>query len=362
MYSFILWNVSPEIFSILGFPLVWYGLLFASAFLVGAQLMTWMYKREGKNPRDIESLIIYILVGTIVGARLGHCFFYEPEYFLSHPLQILNLRGGGLASHGGALGIFIALLLYWRKHKNQGYLYLLDRMVLGVAIGGCLIRVGNLMNSEIIGKPTNAPTAFMFVNGIDKSITDNPSFGLLVHNVTMRKVDTVLTVQGATVQPIEVTLHMSSLGNGNLSDLLNGGIKEALMNSSDYYEGKFLVPEEIRFSESTNEAGKKTIIFTLYGVGRHPSQLYEAVSCLMLFFILLFIYLKHDGKVPEGRTFGWFIVILFSLRFVYEYLKENQVSFENDMNFNMGQLLSVPILLVGLIILIRSYKPKGAVS
>lgn len=362
MYSFILWNVSPEIFSIMGFPLVWYGLLFAAAFLVGSQLMTWMYKREGKNPNDIDSLIIYILIGTIVGARLGHCFFYEPAYFLAHPLEILNLRGGGLASHGGAIGIFIALLLYWRKHKNQTYLYLLDRMVLGVAIGGCLIRLGNLMNSEIIGKPTDAPTAFMFVNGIDKSITENKSFGLLVHNVTMRKVDTVLQEQGLTVQPIEVTLHMSSLGNGNVSDLLNGGIKEALMNSSDYYEGKFLVPEQIKFSESTNEGGKKTIIFTLYGVARHPAQLYESLSCLALFLLLLFMYLSHDGNVPEGRTFGWFIVILFSLRFIYEYLKENQVSFENNMNFNMGQLLSIPIILIGLIILLRSYKPKGAIN
>jgi phosphatidylglycerol:prolipoprotein diacylglycerol transferase len=361
MYSFILWNASPEIFSIMGFPLVWYGLLFATAFIIGMQLMAWMYKREGKNPRDIESLIIYVLIGTIVGARLGHCFFYDAEYFLAHPLQILNLRGGGLASHGGAIGIFIALFLFWRKHPNPGYLYLLDRIVIGVAIGGCLIRLGNLMNSEIIGKPTDAPTAFMFVHGIEKSITDN--FGVLIHDVTLRKVDTVLQEQGVTVQPIEVTLHMSSLGNGNVSDLLNGGIKEALKNSPDYYEeGKYLVPDEIKFSESINEAAKKTIIFTLYGVARHPSQLYEALSCLLLFFVLLAMYIAHNGNVPQGRIFGWFIVILFSLRFIYEYLKENQVAFEDNLNFNMGQLLSIPMILIGLFILIRSYKPKGAIS
>jgi phosphatidylglycerol---prolipoprotein diacylglyceryl transferase len=360
MYSFILWNVSPEIFSIMGFPLVWYGLLFASAFLIGAQLMSWMYKREGKNPRDIESLIIYILIGTVIGARLGHCFFYEPAYFLAHPFQILNLRGGGLASHGGAIGIFLALLLYWRKHPNQGYLYLLDRMVIGVALGGCLIRTGNLMNSEIIGKPTDAPTAFLFVNGIDKSITDN--FGVLVHHITLRKVDTVLQEQGVTAQPIEVTMHMSSLGNGNVNDLLNGGIKEALKNSSDYYEGKFVVPDEIKFSESTNESGKKTILFTMYAVARHPSQVYEAVSCLILFFILLAMYLSHNGNVPEGRIFGWFIIVVFGLRFGYEFLKENQVSFESNMDFNMGQLLSIPLVLIGLVFLIRSYKQKGEMS
>lgn len=361
MYSFILWNVSPEIFSIMGFPLVWYGLLFATAFLIGMQLMTWMYKKEGRNPREIESLIIYILIGTVVGARLGHCFFYEPAYFLAHPIEVLYIRDGGLASHGGAIGIFIALLLFYRKHPNPGYLYLLDRIVIGVAIGGCLIRFGNLMNSEIIGKPTDAPTAFMFVHGVEKSIMDN--FGVLVHDVTMRKVDTVLKVEGVPVNPIEVTMHMSSLGNGNVYDLLNGGIKKALKNSPDYYaEGKYVVPEEIRFSESTNEQGKKTIVFTLYGVGRHPSQLYEAISCLVLFFILLAMYLYHKGFVPEGRTFGWFVIYVFILRFFYEYLKENQVSFENNMNFNMGQLLSVPMIVVGLFILIRSYKPKGSIS
>lgn len=360
MYSFILWNVSPEIFSILGFPLVWYGFLFASGFLLGMQLMTWMYKREGKNPRDIESLVIYILVGTVVGARLGHCLFYEPEYFLSNPLQILNLRGGGLASHGGAIGIFVALYLYCRKHPEQGYLYLLDRMVIGIALAGCLIRTGNLMNSEIIGKPTTAPTAFMFVNGIEKSITDN--FGVLVNKVSMRKVDTILQAEGIMVQPIEVTLHMSSLGNSNLNDLLNGGIKEALKNSSDYYEGKYVVPEQIRFTQSTNIQGKKTVVFTLYGVPRHPSQLYEAVSCLILFFALLAMYISHNGQVPTGRIFGWFVIVVFGLRFVYEYLKENQVNFEDNLEFNMGQLLSVPLIIAGLFILIKSYRSKGSIS
>ncbi|MDB5273807.1 MAG: prolipoprotein diacylglyceryl transferase [Chitinophagaceae bacterium] len=360
MYSFILWNVSPEIFSIMGFPLVWYGLLFASAFLIGQQLLMWMYKKEGKNPRDIETLTIYILVGTVVGARLGHCFFYEPAYFLAHPIEVFYIRDGGLASHGGALGIFIALFIFWRKHPQNSYLSILDRMALGVAIGGCLIRTGNLMNSEIIGKPTIAPTAVLFVHGIEKSITDN--FGVLVNNVTLRKVDTVLTVENVPVQPIEVTLHMSSLGNGNVNDLLNGGIKEALKNSGDYYEGKYLVPDQLRFSESTDEQGKKTIVFTMFGVARHPSQVYEAVSCLLLFFVLLAMYLSHNGNVPEGRTFGWFIVVVFSLRFVYEFLKENQVSFENDMSLNMGQILSMPMLVVGLFILIRSYKPKGAID
>jgi phosphatidylglycerol:prolipoprotein diacylglycerol transferase len=360
MYSFILWNVSPEIVSIMGFPLVWYGLLFASGFLIGQQLLMWMYKKEGKNPRDIESLTIYILIGTVVGARLGHCFFYEPAHFLAHPIEILYIRDGGLASHGGAIGIFLALFIYCRKHKEQSYIYIIDRLVFAVAISGFLIRIGNLMNSEIIGKPTTAPTAVLFVHGIEKSITDN--FGVLVHDVTLRKVDTVLTVGNIPAQPIEVTMHMSSLGNGNVNDLLNGGIKEALKNSSDYYEGKYLVPDELHFSESTDEHAKKTIVFTLYGVPRHPSQVYEAISCLLLFFVLMAMYYKFNGNIPEGRTLGWFMVIVFSLRFGYEFLKENQVAFENDLNFNMGQLLSIPVVLAGAFILIRSYRPKGTIS
>lgn len=360
MYSFILWNVSPEFFSIGSFSLRWYGLLFAVGFLIGQQLLMWMYKKEGKNVRDIESMTIYMLIGTVVGARLGHCLFYEPEYFLKHPIEILFIWQGGLASHGATIGILLSIFLYTRKHVDQSYLYVLDRIVIGVALGGCLIRTGNLMNSEIIGKPTNIPTAFLFMHGIEESL--NPVLGNLVENITLTPIDSAFVFGGKTVQPVQVTLHMSALGNGDIRDVLEYGVREALTNSYDYYEEKYLLPEKLVFSESTNEEARKTVLFTVYGVARHPAQLYEAISSFFLFLLLLAMYIKKDGKLPEGRTFGWFVVILFSLRFAYEFSKENQVGFENELSYNMGQLLSLPLIVAGLFVVIRSYRGKKEIS
>ena len=360
MYSFILWNVSPEFFSIGSFSLRWYGLLFAVGFLIGQQLLMWMYKKEGRNVRDIESMTIYMLIGTVVGARLGHCLFYEPTYFLSHPLEILFIWQGGLASHGATVGILIAIFLYSRRFKDQSYLYILDRIVIGVAIGGCLIRFGNLMNSEIIGKPTNAPTAFLFMHGIEESIT--PILGNMVEEITLHKIDSAFVFGGKTVQPVEVTLHMSTLGKGDIKDLLEYGVTEALTNSYDYHEEKFLLPEHLTFSESTNEKGRKTVLFKVYGVARHPAQLYESISSLLIAILLLSIYIKFNGNIPEGRTTGMFLMILFILRFAYEYSKENQVGFENGMDFNMGQLLSIPMIIIGLFILMKSFRGKKEIS
>jgi len=360
MYSFILWNVSPEFFSIGSFSLRWYGLLFAMGFLLGQQLLIWMFKKEGRNQRDVESITIYMLIGTIIGARLGHCLFYEPEYFLKHPLEILYIWQGGLASHGATLGIVISLYLYSRKHKDQSFIYIADRVVICVALGASLIRLGNVMNSEIIGKPTDAPTAFLFMHGIEENIT--PVMGNLVERITLTQIDSAFVFGDKTVQPVEVTLHMSALGNGDIKDVLEYGVKEALTNSYDYQEEKFLLPEQLKFSESTNEQGKKTVLFKVYGVARHPAQLYESITMFVLFALLLSMYVKHQGNLPTGRTLGWFMVITFTLRFSYELIKVNQVSFEDSMDFNMGQILSIPLILIGLYILLKSYRGKKEIS
>ncbi len=360
MYSFILWNVSPDLFSLGSFSLRWYGLLFAIGFLIGQQLLLWFYKKEGKNQRDIESMTIYMLVGTVVGARLGHCLFYEPAYFLAHPLEILYIWQGGLASHGATLGIIVALYLYSRKHKDQSFIYIADRVVIGVAIGASLIRMGNMMNSEIIGKPTDSPSGFLFMHGIEENLT--PVLGNMVENITLAQIDSAFIFGDKTVQTVEVTLHMTALGNGDIRDVLQYGVKEALTNSYDYQEEKFLLPEQLKFSESTNEQGKKTVLFKVYGVARHPAQLYESITMFVLFLILLGMYVKHDGNVPTGRILGWFMVFTFTLRFSYELIKVNQVSFEEGMSLNMGQILSIPLILAGLYILMRSYRGKKEIS
>jgi len=162
IFDVITWNVDPEIFSIGELSIRWYGLLFATAFLSGYLVFTRYLATERLDSEMMDQLLIYIAIGTVVGARLGHCFFYEPEYFLKNPLEILKIWRGGLASHGAAIGILISLWLYIRKHKLS-FLWLIDRIVIVVALGGAFIRLGNLFNSEIYGGPTDLPWGFIFV-------------------------------------------------------------------------------------------------------------------------------------------------------------------------------------------------------
>lgn len=244
----------------------WYSLLFVVAFIFGQYFLIWVFKQEKRKPEDAELVILYGIVGTVVGARLGHCLFYQPDYYLSNPIEILKVWEGGLASHGAAIGILIAMYVYaekrakvdklWKRTKKR-YLWLLDRIVIVVASGGVLVRLGNLMNSEIIGRVTDVKWAFIFT-----SVDSQP---------------------------------------------------------------------------------------------RHPTQIYEALCYLFIFITLYYMYKRFKSKTPRGRIFGLFLIMLFLVRFCLEFLKENQVHFEDTLMFNMGQLLSVPFILVGVVILIRSY-------
>jgi phosphatidylglycerol---prolipoprotein diacylglyceryl transferase len=263
--NYITWNVSDEIFRfdlpVFGsVALRWYGLLFASGFVLGQIILTRMYRAEKIAEKWVDVITLYMIVGTVVGARLGHCLFYEPEVYLKDPIRILKVWEGGLASHGATIGILLALYLYSRKFRFD-YLWVLDRIVIVVALGGALIRLGNLMNSEIVGKATDVPWAFIFVR--------NQEFAQ---------------------------------------------------------------------------------------VPRHPAQLYEAISSFVIFLALLWLWRQRKELTPRGRIFGLFVVVLFSLRFLYEFLKEPQVGFEESMALNMGQILSIPLILAGLYILIRSYQ------
>ena len=183
--NYIIWNGSPEIFTIGPVTLRWYGLLFALGFLISQQILYYMYGKEGKPEDDVNTLTIYMVVATILGARLGHVIFYQPEIIWQDPLGILlpfqfsptfKFTGlMGLASHGGAIGILFALWLYARKKKpGQNYLQVLDRIVILVALTGALIRFGNYFNSEILGKPTDASTGVVFANRVTEALKGNP--------------------------------------------------------------------------------------------------------------------------------------------------------------------------------------------
>lgn len=259
---FVNWNVDPEIFRIGPVAVRWYGLLFAAAFFAGYVILQRIFKNEGLSQELLDKLTMYVFLGTVIGARLGHCLFYEPAYYLSHPLEILKIWQGGLASHGAAIAILMALFLFSRKVKKS-FLWTFDRVVIVAALGCAFIRVGNLMNSEIYGYVTDVKWGFVFIR--------------------------------------------------------------------DHQ----LVP-------------------------RHPTQIYEALSYLVVFFILFFSYWRIEKAKTEGFLSGVFMVLMFSARFLIEFLKEVQEDFESSMVLNMGQWLSLPFIIAGLAIIfyiLRNKKP-----
>lgn len=259
---YINWNVNPEIFRIGGFAVRWYGLLFASSFFFGYLILHKVFKKENINIKYLDELTTYMIIGTIAGARLGHCFFYEPQYYLQHPWKILMIWEGGLASHGAAIGIIVTILIF-SYVKKVSFLWVMDRVVIVVALSGFLIRMGNLMNSEIFGIPTSLAWGFRFPR------------------------------------------------------------------ASDFPEA--FVP-------------------------RHPTQLYEGLSYLLIFLLLWWLYNKKEGKPPRGLLFGLFLILVFGVRFLIEFIKEPQEGFEKSMILNMGQLLSIPLIITGAILVYLAIK------
>lgn len=260
MLTYIHWSPDPEIFRIGSMAVRWYGVLFALGFIFGYIILQRMFKMEGVPIKLLDSLTTYMIIGTIIGARLGHCLFYEPDYYLAHPMKILAVWEGGLASHGAAIGIILALILF-SYLKKKPFLWVVDRIVIVVALAGFLIRMGNLMNSEIFGHVTSLPWGFYFLRASDP--------------------------------------------------------KEALDP-------------------------------------RHPTQIYEGLSYLLIFFYLIWYYYHKKGAPEHGFLFGMFLILVFGVRFFLEFLKEPQVGFEATMSLNMGQLLSIPFVLVGIFFVVRS--------
>jgi prolipoprotein diacylglyceryl transferase len=257
---YINWNPDPEIFKIFGFPIRYYGILWAVGIALAYMVVQWEYRQKKIDDKIFEPLFLYCFFGILIGARLGHCLFYQPEYYLNHFVEMIlpikQLPGGGwkfigyegLASHGGTLGLMIALALYAQKMKMH-YIDVVDMIAVATPITACCIRLANLMNSEIIGKPTDVSWAFIF--------------------------------------------------------------------------------------ERVDE------------LPRHPAQLYEALAYLALFFVMIYLYKRGGKLIHRGFFFGLCLTAIFTFRFFVEFLKENQVSFEDGMTFNMGQWLSIPFIVIG---------------
>lgn len=364
--SFLIWNGSPEIFTIpLPFgdshiTLRWYGLFFALGFLISQQILYYIYKKENKPEKDVDTLTVYMVIATIIGARLGHVLFYEPDRYLSNPIDILKIWEGGLASHGATIGILTALWLYSRKKKpGQNYFQVLDRIVILVALTGALIRLGNYFNSEIIGKPTDKPWGVVFVNRLTESVKSNQvDQSQIVDEITYAKNETLPTMPNGRV-PLSVYIFCKPKATAaDLEFLMSSSVQPLLTSSlQEYFDQSS--QGHMNYSEASQENGALAVKIQTIGIARHPAQLYESISCVILFAFLFWIWSRYKENLPAGRLFGIFLIVCFGLRFLYEFLKEPQVSFEEQMTLNMGQLLSIPLVIAGVIIVIISYKKSS---
>ncbi len=260
MLAEIVWTVSPEIINLqlgpLHIRLAWYGLLFVSGFVVGYNVIQWVFRREQKPIEDVDTLTLYMITSTVVGMRLGHVLFYDPAYYAQHLIEVFQIWKGGYASHGAVISIMIAIWLYTRSRPQQPFLWMIDRIAMVTAFAAICIRVGNFFNQEMIGTPTNVAWAVVF---------------------TLRD-----------------------------------------------------------------------------SVPRHPAQLYEALCYALTFGVLLYLYRKQGERTPHGQLLGIFFIMVFGARFAVEFVKKNQVEFEDALLLNMGQILSIPLILLGAYLLIRS--------
>ena len=374
LFNYIIWSPNPEIFPGIDWIEVrWYGLLFAAGFIISQQLMYHIFKSEGKPQKDVDSLTLWMIISTIIGARLGHVIFYEPMRYLKDPVSILKTWEGGLASHGATIGILTAIYLYvnylvdinpfkgrfiWKKRKREGqsYLWIVDRIVICVAVTGALIRFGNFLNAEIIGLPTRSNYGVVFareaVDGIES-----------IRQVEQTKVkkDNSRTIDENGHIPIEIEIEFAKSVNSPeiAGQIVKTNVKTILSNyaSLHIYEP----PANPMQFEINQKNGRQIALVKTKAISRHPAQLYESISTFLIFFLLLFIWNKRKEKMPEGLLFGTFLVILFGLRFAYEFIKENQVEFEDAMSLNMGQILSIPLVIIGIWILfnLKKLQPRS---
>ncbi|HIE45986.1 MAG TPA: prolipoprotein diacylglyceryl transferase [Flavobacteriaceae bacterium] len=313
IYLGINWNPSPEIINIFGISVRYYGLMFVLAFLLGAFLLKKIYKNEGVNEDHVESLFLYVVVATILGARLGEVFFYSWEYYQNHLLEILlpiketgqgSILGiidgwefigfRGLASHGATIGIILGMYIYTKKYTYKSWTWILDRIVVPIAIGASFVRIGNLMNSEIVGKITDSNIGFRFIR-------DKYSSYEAMHITKTKTADKAF---------------------------------DLIQNSPRFKSYLDNVPL------------------------RYPTQIFESLSYVVIFIILWYVYWKTDKKDKKGYIFGLFMVLLWSVRLIIEFFKEAQIEAREDWVgiLNTGQLLSIPMILVGLYFMFRKVK------
>ncbi|MEM9894803.1 MAG: prolipoprotein diacylglyceryl transferase [Bacteroidota bacterium] len=360
LFDYIIWTFDPALFnlSFTDYSPRWYGVLFAGGFILSQQLLSWIFKKDGKPVKDVETLTGYMVVATIVGARLGHCLFYNPSYYLSQPLKILMVWEGGLASHGGALGILAAIYFFCKKY-DYNYLWVLDRLVIVVALTGAMIRTGNLTNSEMEGTLTNSKTGVIYARATAEALRYDE-----------RKIDEVTFVKGGQmesstpgIEPITARITFKRGLSFELQDKMF--VENQLKNTLTRYSE---VTQHVDFGDgplaykSYEENGQSVVDIYALGKVRHAAQMYEAGYCMLLMLIMLWLWYNKRDILPRGFNFAFFMIFLWSLRFVDEFFKMNQEAFEENLPLNMGQILSIPLTIAGLLIMVYVYRSGKKMS
>lgn len=257
---YLTWDVDPRVISDWNTPR-WYGIMWVLGLYLGFLVIKKMFKAEKVPDTWLDKIFIYTILGAIIGARLGHCLFYQPDYYLSNPIEILKIWEGGLASHGGVAGIIISSIIYSRRVSKRSLFWILDRLAVPTALAGCFIRLGNLFNHEIVGIPTDLPWGVHF------------------------------TLNDAEIIP------------------------------------------------------------------RHPAQVYEALAYLLIFGVMMYLFWKTNAARLKGFLIGAFFVMVFTGRFLIEFVKEHQEGIDQKLDvINMGQILSIPLILLGLFLVLRMIK------
>lgn len=331
----------------------YYGLLWASSFFVGLWLMKKMMANDKAPDSYTDKIFIYVMLGAVLGARLGHCIFYQPDYYFTaeHWMEIPKIWEGGLASHGGLIGVVLALFLYSKRVSKRHILWAGDKVVVTVAIAACLIRVGNLMNSEIIGTQSESNAALFFEYDAKYRIVDNIE-GMTEGKIKVEEIDVEETGSDAEGPFGKLVVKVSS-SQGITEDYMTSianNVKTTLVNNFNpkedhmsYYKGQ---------NEVVNVNGANGMFeFGVRIIPRIPTQIWEAFAYLIIFGVMMFGYWKKHWYRKEGLLFGLFLVLLFGARFIIEFWKEHQ-TLSDDAMLNMGQWLSIiPVILGGLIML-----------
>lgn len=357
--EFIIWSPSPELFTIpgIGREVRWYGFLFAMGFIAAQQVMYWIFKKEGKNPKDVDQLTMYLVIAVVIGARLGHCLFYNPVHYLSNPIELLKIWEGGLASHGGAIGMFIALYLYSRKY-TVSYLWILDRVAIVTVLVGAFIRFGNMMNSEIIGLPTGTATGVIFARNVENMFLNGDE---RIEKVSFEKGGEIDS-DSAGLVPMTIVLKYKrgvELNPATAKGFFESSIPRALSQYGSLTKHVYHdTQSQLKYKLYEERGVQYAAIYTL-GIPRHPGQLYESIACILMFLILLHVWYYHRKQLKTGFLFGFFMTMLWTERFIVEFFKENQEAWEAHIPLNMGQWLSIPMFLIGVFLMIKLWGFDG---